>query len=376
MIHILRLGAALGLFASTLTALPAANLGPTWEKLQQDKHLVIGYFGGSITEGAGASDGSKTSWRALVTEWFRHEAPDARIEEINAAIGGTGSDFGAFRCKRDLLDKKPDLVFLEFAVNDSEQAAKRAPYYEGIIRQILQSNPSAQIIAVYTVNKASDSYPRGETPPAVSSEQEIAGHYGLAGINVGKALSETIQSGKARWEDLTTDSTHPSDAGHKLYASEVIAFLEAHRGDRPTPVSPLPPPLHPDAVERASMVDTWTLATPGWTKENISLAGRFPHRIFSDKPGAELVLKFSGTTVGVLWLVAPDAGEVFFSIDGGPLEQRSIWDEYAKTFTRGHAIILAENLEDKEHTLRLVISDKIPGESTGRSVRIGAFLVH
>src|SRR6202035_2996162 len=108
---------------------------------------TIGYFGGSITAGAGASDASKTSWRALTTAWFKAHFPDAAITEVNAAIGGTGSDLGVFRCQDDLLSKHPDLVFVEFAVNDGGGAELRIKRcMEGIVRQIWKANPNADII--------------------------------------------------------------------------------------------------------------------------------------------------------------------------------------------------------------------------------------
>ena len=88
-------------------------LDNTFYKLKHNLSLTVGYFGGSITEGAGASDASKTSWRAGVTDWFRVTYPDAVVREIQATIGGTGSDLGMYRCDADLLSKNPDLVFVE-----------------------------------------------------------------------------------------------------------------------------------------------------------------------------------------------------------------------------------------------------------------------
>lgn len=82
---------------------PPRDLGNAFGKVQRDRQLTIGYFGGSITEGAGASDAAKTSWRSLTTSWFRKQFPNAQITEINAAIGGTGSPLGAFRTQTDLL---------------------------------------------------------------------------------------------------------------------------------------------------------------------------------------------------------------------------------------------------------------------------------
>ena len=65
--------------------------------LKERKKLNIGYFGGSVSEGAGASDPEKTSWRAIISQWFRRRYPEAEITTIQAAIGGTGTDLGVYR---------------------------------------------------------------------------------------------------------------------------------------------------------------------------------------------------------------------------------------------------------------------------------------
>lgn len=164
-------------------------LGHTWGKLTRNHRLVIGYFGGSITEGAGASDASRTSWRALTTDWFKRRFPQADISEVNAAIGGTGSELGAFRCHQDLICKKPDLVFVEFAVNDSKSPeAKVVASMEGIVRQIWAEDPEIDIVFVYTTMRGAEKYSEGEELRSVSYHQRVADHYGIPSINVGKAL--------------------------------------------------------------------------------------------------------------------------------------------------------------------------------------------
>ena len=126
-------------------------LDNTFYKLTHDKRLNVGYFGGSITEGAGASDASRTSWRARVTEWFRTSYPDADVTEIYAAIGGTGSDLGMYRCDTDLLAKNPDLVFIEFAVNDSWMDYDAILMQtETIYRKIRRKNPNTDIVYIIT----------------------------------------------------------------------------------------------------------------------------------------------------------------------------------------------------------------------------------
>lgn len=95
---------------------------------KQGANLKVGYLGGSIT--------AQPGWRPKTLAMFAEMYPQAKFTEINAAIGGTGSDLGVFRLKQDVLDHNPDLLFVEFAVNDGgadpEQVIR---CMEGIVRQ-------------------------------------------------------------------------------------------------------------------------------------------------------------------------------------------------------------------------------------------------
>ena len=91
---------------------PLAN---TIYKLRNEKKLTIGYIGGSITLGSGASN-EAYSWRSKITKWFKESYRDVAITDINAGIGGFGSITNVFRAKNQLLKGNPDLVFVEAAV--------------------------------------------------------------------------------------------------------------------------------------------------------------------------------------------------------------------------------------------------------------------
>ena len=86
-------------------------------------------------------------------------------------------------------------------------------------------------------------------------------------------------------------------------------------------------------------------------------------------------LDFTGSTVGVYWLVSPDAGAAEWSIDEGPWQTTPAWDAYAQRFSRAHYRFLATDLSPGSHRLRLRVSANVPAGSTGRWLRIGAFLV-
>ena len=104
--------------------------------------VTVGFLGGSITQGSLASR-QENCYASLVFDWWRQQFPNARL--INAGIGGTTSQFGVARVEADLLQYKPDMVFVEFSVNDDA-----TPFfmetYEGLIRKILLSGAGLMLI--------------------------------------------------------------------------------------------------------------------------------------------------------------------------------------------------------------------------------------
>ena len=67
-------------------------------KLEAGKKVKIVYLGGSIT--------SQPGYRVLSGKWFQKKYPKSQVEEISAAIGGTGAELGTFRLGHDALRHK------------------------------------------------------------------------------------------------------------------------------------------------------------------------------------------------------------------------------------------------------------------------------
>jgi lysophospholipase L1-like esterase len=357
------------------------GLGRSFQHLKKTGALTIGYFGGSITAGAGASKSAETSYRALTTKWFRDTFPKAKITEVNAAIGGTGSDLGTFRCRKDLLDRHPDLDFIEFAVNDGAGNPSRVQAsMEGIVRQIWRDNPSADIVFLYTTAKSlAAAYDRGETPPTIVVHEKVAAAYRIPSINIGKTLWQQVHDGQATWATLLPDNTHPGDTGYAIYAKQIGDFLEAHRNDKKErPHKKLRAPISPVPLENAHLIDAFeiTAPSPDWIHDEPGEAKRFPHNISSNQSGAELKYRFKGTAIGVYWVIAPDSGDMEWSIDGSAPQRASSWDHYALRYSRANYKILDDSLPAGEHELILrVLPDKDP-QSKGTWIRIGALMVN
>src|SRR5882757_11252516 len=146
--------------------------------------IKIAYFGGSITAQAG--------WRPKTLAYFQKTYPGVKFSEINAAIGGTGSDLGVFRLKQDVLDRKPDLMFVEFATNDGGASPEQIfRCMEGIVRQTWRALPDCDICFVYTLTEAALApMLEGKFQRSASAMEKIAEHYNIPSIHMGMEVAK------------------------------------------------------------------------------------------------------------------------------------------------------------------------------------------
>jgi lysophospholipase L1-like esterase len=361
------------------------SIGRSLEKLRKEKNLKIAYFGGSISSGRSVAD----SWRARTTAWFRKRAPEAKITEVDATAEG-GSEYGAFRIRKDLIETDPDLVFIEFAVDDAgrdEQRTLRS--FEGIVRHFWTVNPWAEIVIVHTTTKqlapgyeAGAGPKTGAVPKAVGLHKSIAKHYGIPEIDLGLALVDETKTGKNTWESLTTDGVHPNAAGSAVCFRAIEAFLEAHAGEKAAePVVVLPSPLTKDPFHGAFVIKGSTLYAPGWTKvpkpPEVSQAATLPPHLEGEAVGSELTHVFTGSAVGLFLLTGQDCGEIEWSVDGGAPKRLSTFDAQAGVTGRIRCVILADDLKSgAEHTLLIrILPEKAP-QATGTKIRIAAVFMH
>ena len=348
------------------------GLGNVLAKLKGDGAVNIAYFGGSITAMAG--------WRTKTLAWFQKTWPNAKIKEINAAIGGTGSDLGVFRCGQDVLLHKPDLVFVEFAVNDGGAAPDSiCRTMEGIVRQIWRANAETDICFVYTIHKGFlPDYDKGFCNRSTSAHERVAEHYGIPSINMAMRIAEMNREGKLVFTvkkgetvpegkiGFSGDECHPTDAGHGVFLQVILEAMKAiQAASKPGPHK-LPEPLRADNWQNACLVPIEpSMLTPGWhklpTDQGLGKAfgGRLPTIWEATKPGEKLTFRFKGTLARLYDLVGPDGGKAICTVDGKVTRTVQRFDHYCN-YHRLATLGIAESLEDKEHTVTVEVSPEQP----------------
>jgi lysophospholipase L1-like esterase len=181
------------------------------------EEICVAAIGGSITAGGLQTKDPKNRYIARVADWFTKTFPKAKVRFVNAGIGGTNSLYGAMRVQRDVLSKKPDLVIVEYAVNDNHPVPMFWDSYEGVLRQILREPQQPAFVQLFFMQR------KGEN--AQETQHMLGRHYDLPMVSFRDAWWPEIYSGRTKWEDMYADVVHPNDTGHILASELLIALL-------------------------------------------------------------------------------------------------------------------------------------------------------
>lgn len=324
------------------------SLNNTYYKLTVEKKLTVGYIGGSVTVGEGATDVNQTCWRALTTQWLQKNYPSATIQEANAAIGGSGSLLGACRVNDELLKNyKPDLIFAEFAINDHYQGYsydESLLYMESFVRIILKNSPNTDVVFVYTT----DSGFRGKAFDAVLAFETVAKHYGLYSINVGNELAKREgYDALATAGKYLTDIVHPNDAGHAKYASYISEFLAAQFQKCEKNYSPhsIPTPIRSDVFEKTTLISGADILASNSSLQGVGDLNTIRGTIRLPG-GGTFTVKFKGKALAMRWRSEADA------VIALRLDKKASTMPIGSL--NGAQQILFSNLSNTEHTLQVL----------------------
>jgi len=356
-----------------------------FKKLKAGEEVKVGYFGGSITNGG--------EWREKSLEWLKTEYPKAKISQINAAIGGKAPDFGACRVKDHLLVHNPDMVFIEFRVNNGGIYQGRA--LEGIIRQIWEYNPNIEICMVYTISQGmKKDIAMGKQTRAGVYMEPLANHYGITSIEFGLEVMKLLNEDKLVFKKgdapaqgkilFSHDGTHPYEAGHDIYMQVLARSLKAIENQGTPGPNVLPPALNKNDFSNAKLVPVstakfsanWKKATltdddinADLTDKNGNFKPLFQEAMETTTEGASLTIEWEGFLLGLtLTQASADLLDVEVSTDGGAPQKLDIFSGIEK---KGAKYDFLKEMPAGKHTttFRLVKLDP------SLTFQIGQFLV-
>jgi lysophospholipase L1-like esterase len=350
---------------------PRNGLPNFFAKARLGRPTTVAYLGGSITAANG--------WRPKTFAWLQQRYPQTEFTQVDAAIGGTGSDLGAYRLGYDVLSHKPDLVFVEFAVNDGGTDAD-AIYrqMEGIVRQIWSADPTTDICYVYTFRTGYEAYlGKGVNPPAATAHERIAEYYDIPSINVALETVRRADAGRLAYVpppgDLpegvalfSTDGVHPLDAGHQIYAEVVAEAFAALEPVGKAGPHALGAPFIANNFEVAKQAPITPAMLGGeWHRLPIDdeVGKHFFHRMpeiwQATTPGATLTFRYRGTLAAIYDLLGPDGGEALVTVDDQEPIVLPRFDSYC-TYHRLATLRAGTDTPDGVHTVKIELTPNQP----------------
>jgi len=357
-------------------------------RFEKAKKGHVAFIGGSITQMNG--------YRPMVMDILKKRFPETEFTVTQAGISSTCSTTGAFRLQDHVLSKGPvDLFFVEFAVNDDQDAAHAEQQcirgMEGVIRHTLKHNPNADIVVTYFVNPGMlKTWQSGKVPLSAGAHEKVVKHYKVCTINLAKETADQITAGTLTWKQF--GGTHPKPPGNRLCANMIdrlmtLAWSKPLADDARPSANPLPKkPLDANsyfrgrliAPDKAKIASDMVVHKPDWKKIKGGFRSTFADDVLlcAEKPGSELSLEFEGTAVGVYILAGPDAGMVEASIDGGEYKTFNLFHRYSKGLHYPRTVMFGDDLKPGKHTLRLRVSEKKDDRSSGHALRVLHFVAN
>lgn len=194
----------------------------TIKKLLSGTPLTMVALGDSLTYGWMVDKGCLDFMGEMIGEEF----PDARFSLINCGMpAGTARD-GLRRLQRDVLDRNPDCVFVQFGINDAFSGYTPKEFRDSIEKIIeeIRENTDSEIVLVTSVcleNRKDNAHVK----KYYDQIEELADLHGLSLAKVHVYWEDRISEG-IRFDDLVqADRVHPVSQGYRFMAEAVMELF-------------------------------------------------------------------------------------------------------------------------------------------------------
>jgi len=197
-----------------------ARLQRAINKAKNGEEVTLAYIGGSITQGAGAKPINTMCYAKQSCEGFidLFAKDKSKVNYIKAGIGGTPSQLGVARYHRDILapgNPLPDIVVIEFAVNDYDDETKGV-CYESLCLMAYEGAGNPAVVLMFSVFANDENLEERLT--------KVGFHYGFPMVSAKQAVlpqydsENPVLSRRHYFHDIL----HPSNTGHKIMADGII----------------------------------------------------------------------------------------------------------------------------------------------------------
>lgn len=193
-----------------------SRLAAAMEKARNGESITVAAIGGSITQGTAASS-QEGCYASKFFTWWQEKFPECEVKTVNAGIGGTDSYLGVHRADEQLLSYSPDVVVIEFSVNDTDKTMNKYSY-DSLVRKVLSAENDPAVILLFTTQENGTSLQ--------DVHKEIGAAYDLPMISYREAVYPEVAAGTINWRDISPDNIHPNNIGHGIIGQLLSRYLD------------------------------------------------------------------------------------------------------------------------------------------------------
>lgn len=181
--------------------------------------VPAGYFKTPVVE-------TFNSYPHLLHLKLKERYPYSVLNVIVSAIGGESSDKGAERFKRDVLAYKPDIVIIDYALNDRRIGLDKAhSAWSFMIESSINRNVKV-ILLTPTIDLSSNlDDPDDPLNMHVLQIRRLAEKYQI-GLGDSYSCFRQYKRNSGGYEDLMSQSNHPNRKGHELVVKEIFEWFK------------------------------------------------------------------------------------------------------------------------------------------------------
>ena len=211
---------------------PANYLSDLKTELQKEwpknRTINIVFHGHSVPAGYFKTPQVNTlsAYPFLVLKEIKSIYPYVVVNVIVTAIGGENSVAGAKRFKRDVLIHKPDVLFIDYALNDRSVGLEKSyAAWNKMIKKAKKQNIKVILLTLSPDQRVNYQSPDNELKKHTNQIIRLARENQVGLVDSYKAF-EFLYSDKEQLAKYMSQVNHPNKKGHELIANEIIKYFK------------------------------------------------------------------------------------------------------------------------------------------------------
>jgi len=194
----------------------------TRRDIESGADATIVCFGDSITAGYAVRRG----FPSFLLESLRQRFPDSKIEMINSGISGDTSQDGLGRLDWAVLSYEPDLVTINFGINDCVLGLSLEEFEMNLVEMVrrIRAGPDSEILLLSSQPLESPPYDQ-RVLDYYQTVERVAKEMNVGFVDVYGAWMKRVQAGMPLDSLILPGLDHPNEAGYRIIAEELMSLF-------------------------------------------------------------------------------------------------------------------------------------------------------